>query len=124
MSKEKELMGTKNNPGLFDCYDAAHPDEPMFILLARDKHAPALVWLWAALRELDSEDAAKVAEARTCAANMVEWAHDHGRPVAGFGQATLAGVIELIRHVNSVARLLGEEHKSPSGNKASRLNRL
>lgn len=29
-------MGTKNNPGKFDCYDAALPDEPMFVLLARD----------------------------------------------------------------------------------------
>ncbi|HAW11807.1 MAG TPA: aspartate decarboxylase, partial [Chloroflexi bacterium] len=29
-------MGTKNNPGKFDCYDDAHPDEPMFVLLGRD----------------------------------------------------------------------------------------
>lgn len=29
-------MGTKNNPGAFDCYANAEPDEPMFVLLARD----------------------------------------------------------------------------------------
>ena len=39
-------MGTKNNPGTFDCYANAEGDEPMFVLLGRDKHAPTLVWLW------------------------------------------------------------------------------
>lgn len=63
-------MGTKNNPGAFDCYAAAHPDEPMFVLLGRDRHAPLLVTLWAWMREIDGEDAAKVAEARDCAAQM------------------------------------------------------
>lgn len=66
-------MGTKNNPGAFDCYAAAHPDEPMFVLLGRDRHAPLLVTLWAWMREIDGEDAAKVAEARDCAAQMRSW---------------------------------------------------
>lgn len=63
-------MGTKNNPGAFDCYANAKPDEPMFILLARDRHAPRLVRLWAEIRAAEGEDPAKVAEARTCAAAM------------------------------------------------------
>lgn len=105
-------MSTKNNPGSFDCYANAEPDEPMFVLLGRDKHAPTLVWLWATLRTLDGEDEAKVLEARTCAANMLEWAHDHGRPVVGFGQATLAGVMELIKAVNDAAKRLGETHNN------------
>lgn len=29
-------MGTKDNPGKFNCYEKALPDEPMFTLLARD----------------------------------------------------------------------------------------
>lgn len=70
-------MGTKNNPGEFDCYENAEPDEPMFILLGRDKHAPTLVWLWATLRELAGEQASKVSEARACAADMMKWAQDH-----------------------------------------------
>lgn len=102
-------MGTKNNPGLFDCHAAAEPDEPMFILLGRDKHAPTLVWLWATLRELDGEDVDKVMEARTCAAEMLNWAADHGRPVVGFGQAALAGVMELIRAVNIGVKNLKEQ---------------
>lgn len=101
-------MGTKNNPGAFDCYQAAHPDEPLFVLLGRDKHAPTLVWLWATLRELDGEDPAKVAEARQCCADMLAWAYAHDRPCVGLGQATLAGVFELIRSVNDAARKLGE----------------
>jgi len=66
-------MATKNNPGKFDCYENAEPDEPMFILLARDKDAPALVDHWANKREADGEDEAKVAEARLCAENMRQW---------------------------------------------------
>ncbi len=46
-------MGTKNQPGEHDCYTKAEQDEPMFVLLARDKHAPALVWLWATSRKDD-----------------------------------------------------------------------
>lgn len=44
-------MATKENPGQFDCYANAKPDEPMFVLLARDEFAPLLVEIWAAMRE-------------------------------------------------------------------------
>lgn len=93
-------MGTKNNPGAFDCYANAEPDEPMFILLGRDKHAPTLIWLWAVLRELDGEDPAKVKEARDCVGAMLSWAAEKKRPVVGLGQSALAGVMELIRTAN------------------------
>lgn len=105
-------MGTKNNPGQFDCYAKAEPDEPLFVLLGRDKHAPTLVWLWATLRELDDEHPVTVEEARLCASEMMKWATDHGRPVVGFGQAALAGVMELIRAVNGAAKRMGEEHRN------------
>jgi len=105
-------MGTKNNPGAFDCYANAEPDEPMFVLLGRDKHAPTLVWLWATLRELDGEDLAKVQEARECCAKMMEWAHEHNRKVVGFGQAALAGVMELIRSVNAASQAMNVESKN------------
>jgi len=51
-------MGTKNNPGKFDCYHAAEPNEPQFTLLARDPTAPGLVALWAAIRLGDKEGVA------------------------------------------------------------------
>lgn len=63
-------MGTKNNPGEFDCFTSAAPDEPIFVLLGRDKHAPLLVQLWAALRQADGEERAKVVEAQVCATEM------------------------------------------------------
>lgn len=94
-------MGTKANPGRFDCYANAGPDEPLFVLLARDKHAPTLLWLWSALRALDGEDAAVVDEARQCCEDMLRWAAAHGRRSVGLGQAALAGVLELIRTVNA-----------------------
>lgn len=67
-------MGTKNNPGRFDCYERAEPDEPMFVLLGRDPSAWMLVSLWADLRERLHEDPAKVAEARKCVQSMLQWA--------------------------------------------------
>lgn len=110
-------MGTKNNPGAFDCYTNAEPDEPMFVLLGRDKHAPALVWLWAILRELDQEDPAKVHEARQCVADMIDYAHSRGRSVCGLGVATLAGAMEMSRTVNGVMNELRNlRGDAPPGN--------
>jgi hypothetical protein len=43
-------MGTKNDPGIYDCHAKAHPDEPMFTLLGRDPMGFHLVRIWAALR--------------------------------------------------------------------------
>jgi hypothetical protein len=97
-------MATKNNPGAYDCYQNAEPDEPMFVLLGRDKHAPTLVWLWSVLRELDGEKPEKVAEARTCAVSMIEWLADHNGKSVGLGQSVLAGVLELIRGANHAAK--------------------
>jgi hypothetical protein len=42
-------MGTKNNPGAYDCEAKAHPDEPKFTLLGRDPIAHHLVAIWSAL---------------------------------------------------------------------------
>lgn len=95
-------MGTKNNPGKYDCYHGAEPDEPIFTLKAKDKHAPTLVWLWAVLRELDGEKPEKVAEARQCVVAMIEWANVRGTKAVGLGESVLAGVLELIRAANQV----------------------
>src|SRR5882757_2651390 len=69
-------MGTKINPGVYDCYRRAEDDEPLFTLLARDPLAPILVSLWAALREHGGDDKKKVSEARTCAVAMLKWRRD------------------------------------------------
>ncbi len=86
-------MGTKNEPGVFDCYEHAEPDEPMFVLLARDRTAPDVVREWALARramlnqrgnetamvdevltELD-----QIAEALRCADAMEAWRAEHRR---------------------------------------------
>ena len=72
-------MGTKNNPGNFDCYANADPDEPMFILLGRDRMAAFLVRLWAYWRWLTGEDADKVTEAFECADAMDAWCRAQGK---------------------------------------------
>lgn len=43
-------MGTKKEPGKFDCHAKAELDEPLFVLLARDEYAPAVVRYWAAIK--------------------------------------------------------------------------
>lgn len=97
-------MSTKNNPGAFDCYAKADPDEPMFVLLGRDKYAPTLVWLWSIFRELDQEKSEKVAEARQCAVDMLEWLANHDGQAVGLGQSVMAGVLESIRASNFAAK--------------------
>ena len=87
-------MGTKNNPGKFDCYHAADPDEPMFIMLARDPLAAFLTSIWSSMRYGDTEaamvkfnkmitdlapryavspDCDKASEALECAMKMFAW---------------------------------------------------
>jgi hypothetical protein len=73
-------MGTKLNPGQYDCWYNAEADEPMFVLLARDASAPTMVRLWAETRRLaintkhkPESDRAMVDEANECADAMEEW---------------------------------------------------
>lgn len=71
-------MGTKNNPGKFDCYGAAAPDEPMFILLGRDPLAPQLVAIWAAVAKLvGTKNPEKIAEALQCSNDMRAYLAKH-----------------------------------------------
>ena len=77
-------MGTKNNPGEFDFYAAALPDEPMFVLLARDPQFYSLVNRWAQTRSSEIycglrpvEDARAVAEAENCAVQGARWRREN-----------------------------------------------
>lgn len=97
-------MGTKNNPGDWDCYANAEPDEPMFILLGRDRDASQAVKMWAfsRMQQIDlgirpESDRAQVSEAMKCATEMEIWHRerenrrktealkfdDKGRPTTG-----------------------------------------
>jgi hypothetical protein len=71
------MMGTKLNPGAFDCYAKAADDEPMFVLLARDPLAPLVVQKWATLAKGKGADLAKVKEANACAEQMRKWRKEH-----------------------------------------------
>ena len=74
-------MGTKADPGAFDCYAAAHPNEPIFVLRAHDPLAHGLVRQWAeqyAVREGANPE--KVQEAHRCADDMLKWARDNMEP--------------------------------------------
>lgn len=62
------------------CYDAALPDEPMFVLLARDESAPKFVREWCAIRQSlisagikPESDQAQIDEAYALADRMEAW---------------------------------------------------
>ena len=86
-------MGTKNNPGLYDCYAKAEPDEPIFVLLGRDPAAWIVVRIWAALRrymdqaEPDQEDP-KLDEAERLSYAMQKWlkTNRRGRRILSFNE--------------------------------------
>lgn len=71
------MGNTKSHPGAFKCYEAALPDEPMFVILGRDPAGPATLEFWATERvrqekvhERDDQDRIKAAvdEAKDMAA--------------------------------------------------------
>lgn len=75
-------MGTKQNPGEFDAYAKALPDEPMFILLGRDANAPALILDWIMERQsrvqkghitTTPELLKQLTEATQCVSDMLLW---------------------------------------------------
>jgi hypothetical protein len=75
-------MGTKLNPGKFDCYTRAEPDEPMFVLLGRDPVASRIVRQWMVERQAHDaaigrpagpDSLAKFREAAACADAMDIW---------------------------------------------------
>lgn len=68
-------MGTKNNPGKYDCHKKAEGDEPIFTLRANDPLAPILVGMWIGMRQdLDLiRDSDKETEAAECAEAMIAW---------------------------------------------------
>ncbi len=77
-------MGTKLNPGLYDCYEKAEPTEEIFTLRAKDSDAAIIVKLWAFFRlqqinaGLRSEsDRVQVTEALNCATRMEIWYRDY-----------------------------------------------
>jgi hypothetical protein len=83
--RNEDKMATKNNPGNYDCYQKADPDEPLFTLRAKDATAPMVVmfWVWLRLNDWIEEHGegtpmpvdyeAKINEALSCSRAMKEW---------------------------------------------------
>jgi hypothetical protein len=107
-------MGTKTNPGRYECLAKAEPDEPVFVLRAKDPNAVPLVWLWATMAEMQSaHEPEKVAEARQLMMHMVDWAASRGIRPHGLGVVTLSAVMEMVRAANTaVAKLRSDPPKN------------
>lgn len=71
-------MSTKSTPGSFRCYEAALPDEPMFVILGRDPAGPATLLFWAQERinqgkTKQIDDNARIGAAVRESEEMREW---------------------------------------------------
>ena len=107
-------MGTKNNPGKYDCYNKAEPDEPVFTLMGRDRNSATLIWLWTALREIQSlnlppeekvKEDDKIHEARQCVVDIIDYRMTRGLESEGIASSVLAGVFELMRTANMAVNM-------------------
>jgi len=61
------------------CWNRADDDEQVFVLRQHDRHAPALIRLWAEMREKEGEDEDIVNEAREVAQLMEDASISQGR---------------------------------------------
>lgn len=88
------MANTKTHPGMFRCYEAALPDEPMFVILGRDPAGPATLEFWANERNrqgktTNPDDNARIGAALREADEMRDWrkkimdhANETGEPPA------------------------------------------
>jgi hypothetical protein len=103
---EASKMATKNNPGEYDCYGKAQPDEPMFILLARDIDAPEVVRFWIQLKNRrGGNNIKKLIEAGAVAAAMSRWGQGLDRAPGFYADRVTLGEI-LQAEMNRIRRML------------------
>lgn len=114
---KEEMMGTKNNPGKFDCHTNALPDEPLFTLLARDPQAHALVRAWADARL--SKDEAKAHEAYECALAMEAFRRD-----VWMKQAKRLSPGDVIKRTRALPPITNPSHWDLYEDKHARVQRL
>ncbi len=87
MLKKLELAKT------FSCLSKAKPDEPIFVIRAKDELASQTLRLWAAMAE-GLHEPEKISEALQCADEMDKWRSENivgGRAVANFAPAPSSG---------------------------------
>lgn len=96
-------MATKNNPGPFDCFSRAEPDEPMFVLLGRDAAACLTVVFWVRMRLALGQplEDPQIEEARECSRKMEKWAKSKGKDVEAALRAFEKVVVESAARVSA-----------------------
>lgn len=75
MTKTEELAAANRGEG---CLGRSQDDEPVFVLVARDKYASQMVRRWALTVETDHGESAKTLEAYELADRMEAWREAHG----------------------------------------------
>lgn len=97
---------TKNNPSIYNCYERAEADEPVFTLLGRDPTAAVLVRIWTILRRVSiasrslnpssQNDLDQIVEAEAIADAMEKWCVDKWKNPMRLGEAARALLTRVI----------------------------
>jgi hypothetical protein len=88
-------MWSKTNPGPFDRYAAAEPDEPLFVLRGSDPVSTLLVSLWTGVRNVMGANRPDEAlDAIQCSLALEQWARSHGGDV----NRALQGFLRVLRN--------------------------
>lgn len=102
-------MGTKKNPGKFDCYKEAADDEPLFIIRGSDSTAGALIVLWRALKKQLREDGKstisndRLEEALALRDEMDAYARSRGKSMVDVRDAMIKVFSRMRRFGDTVA---------------------
>ena len=97
-----------------DCYQRAEPDEPMFVLLARDPNAAVLVNLWAAMQRMKPDsDVQKILEAEQCANNMVGYFTSKNPDAEFAGMRTATAALCVLAEMTGSVVTIDQEPLEP-----------
>lgn len=106
---------TAATPGPYDPLDKALPDEPVFTLVGRDKHAPATVLHWVDLfraesLQIDDPDVRKAelikaTDAEMISADMIRWRRGHPEhDITTPKRASYSGIVQSVAEMDEAQR--------------------
>lgn len=119
-------MSTKSNPGPFNCYAAAFPDETIFTMLARDPAMPSTIQFWCEQRRQlgkaeTEDDLARIAAAYEESIAAIKWRAANLDPF-GDGTPTWRVPLGIDDTTTRPISTLIDKHEG-DGDEAVRINR-
>ena len=118
-------MGTKTDPGDYDCYAKAAEDEPIFVLRASDPLSPKLVRKWVSMSiettKHNDKFIKKWMEAMNVATEMEFWKHNEksrvqaAKPSEPESDSLIMQYVCTVKRCNKLFTELPENHVKAMG---------